>query len=85
MILHKFGKHKKRNLDEERDGDADVKARNDLDDLLRDLAEEMPKTYLHIPPAPYFKVRINRKVIKFQYWERNVSTLLATHFFYIWS
>ena len=85
MILHKFGKHKKRNLDEERDGDADVKARNDLDDLLRDLAEEMPKTYLHIPPAPYFKVRINQKVIKFQYWERNVSTLLATHFFYIWS
>ena len=73
MILHKFGKHGRNGAT---DDAAIVKARNELDDLLRDLAEEMPRTYLHVPPAPYFKVRINNEVLKFQYWERNVRTLL---------
>ena len=77
MILHKFGKHKK-NAPNGTNNDiaAIAKARNDLDDLLQDLADEMPRTYLHIPPAPYFKFRVNWKILKFQYWERNVSTLL---------
>jgi len=74
MILHKFGKH---HANGKTGGDDDVaiaKARNELDDLLRDLADEMPRTYLHIPPAPYFKVRINQELLKFQYWERHVSS-----------
>jgi hypothetical protein len=44
---------------------------------LRDLADEMPRTYLHIPPAPHFKVRVNQELLKFQYWERHVRTLLV--------
>ncbi len=76
MILHKFGKHKFTAKNGENNASI-VKARNDLDDLLRDLADEMPRTYLHIPPAPYFKIRVNQKLLKFQYWERNVRTTLV--------
>jgi len=78
MILHKFGKHKSKAKNDQSEGEknaAIIKARNDLDDLLRDLADEMPRTYLHIPPAPYFKFRVNRKLLKFQYWERNLVEL----------
>jgi len=78
MILHKFGKHQ--HIDRHaktggNDSTSIVKARDDLDDLLRDLAEEMPRTYLHMPPAPYFKVKVNREVLKFQYWERHLVEL----------
>merc|ERR1712238_602495 len=52
-----------------------IKARNSLDDLLRDLADELPKTYLHIPPAPYFKIKVNSETLKFQYWERQLVEL----------
>jgi hypothetical protein len=76
MILHKFGKHRSNDRHTKNSDAAIAKARNELDDLLRDLAEEMPRTYLHIPPAPYFKVRVNREVLQFQYWERHVRTLL---------
>mmetsp|Transcript_33623 Transcript_33623/g.79304 ORF Transcript_33623/g.79304 Transcript_33623/m.79304 type:complete len:921 (+) Transcript_33623:201-2963(+) len=78
MILHKFGKHQpnsKREKDNNSAKAAVVKARNELDDLLRDLADEMPKTYLHIPPAPYFRIKINRETLKFQYWERHLVEL----------
>ena len=74
MILHKFGKHQTSSTTGGNNDVAIAKARNELDDLLRDLADEMPRTYLHIPPTPYFKVRINQELLKFQYWERNVST-----------
>lgn len=75
MILHNFGKHqpKKEHKTNSAIKKASIaKARNDLDDLLRDLADEMPKTYLHIPPSPYFKIKVNRETLKFQYWERHV-------------
>lgn len=78
MILHKFGKHRSNDKLTKNSDAAIVKARNELDDLLRDLAEEMPRTYLHIPPAPYFKVRVNREVLQFQYWERHVRTIYST-------
>lgn len=75
MLLHKFGKHKSSRKEGDRNASI-VKARNDLDNLLRDLTYEVPRTYLHIPPAPYFKFRVNQKLLKFQYWERSVRTLL---------
>ncbi len=77
MLLHKFGKHKSSRKEENRNASI-VKARNDLDDLLRDLTYEVPRTYLHIPPAPYLKFRVNQKLLKFQYWESSVRTLLLS-------
>ena len=79
MILHKFGKHRKKGTE---DGSKDerksliMKSRDELDDLLRDLADEMPKTYLHIPPAPFFRVKVNQETLNFQYWERHVRTIM---------
>eukprot|EP00535_Pseudo-nitzschia_heimii_P003309 CAMPEP_0197179678 /NCGR_PEP_ID=MMETSP1423-20130617/4543_1 /TAXON_ID=476441 /ORGANISM="Pseudo-nitzschia heimii, Strain UNC1101" /LENGTH=922 /DNA_ID=CAMNT_0042629619 /DNA_START=90 /DNA_END=2858 /DNA_ORIENTATION=+ len=75
MILHKFGKHQTSSKNGVNNDVAIAKARNELDDLLRDLADEMPRTYLHIPPAPYFKIRVNQELLKFQYWERHLVEL----------
>jgi len=78
MLLHRFGKNevKKRTNENKEVSDAlSIKARNSLDDLLQDLADELPKTYLHIPPAPYFKIKVNSETLKFQYWERQLVEL----------
>jgi len=87
MILHRFGKHQlkksnKNKTNNDQSDDIAIKAKNALDDLLRDLAEELPKTYLHIPPAPYFKIKVNSETLKFQYWERQVR---YTYYEYILS
>ena len=87
MILHRFGKHQIKKSNENKNNndqsdDVAIKAKNALDDLLRDLAEELPKTYLHIPPAPYFKIKVNSEALKFQYWERQVR---YTYYEYILS
>lgn len=80
MMLHRFGKNqfeRKRssNGNSMNDADVSIKANQQLDDLLRDLADELPKTYLHIPPTPYFSIKVNSETIKFQHWERQLVEL----------